>query len=249
MERITSRRNEKIIHMKKLGADSAYRRACGEFLCDGRKLFSEAVMHGLEITAALIGEKNRSEIPENIPVFSVPDELLDHVSPLKTAQDIVFSCRIPQKTDTDIRGTIVVLDGLQNPGNLGTVIRTANAFRIDTVLLTGQCADLYNPKTVRASMGAVFRQNVVEINTDGLISLKQRGMKLYGAALTETACDIREVSFENAAFVIGSEGSGISEAVLDLCDKYVIIPMAPECESLNAAAAAAVIMWEMSGKK
>jgi len=248
MERITSRRNDRVIHMKKLGADRAYRRDCGEFLCDGEKLLREALGHGAEITAVLTSGAV-PELPGGVPVYETPGELLDFVSPLKTAQDIVFSCRIPKTDSVPTDGGIIILERVQDPGNVGTVIRTANAFGVGTVLLTGGCADLYNPKTGRATMGAVFRQRVCETDLDGVRSLKAAGMRILGAALCADSRDIRDVSFDNAAFAIGSEGSGLSDGMLSICDERVIIPMSPECESLNAAAAAAVIMWEMSGKR
>lgn len=141
----------------------------------------------------------------------------------------------------------VVLENLQDPGNVGTVIRTANAFGIDAVILVGDCADLYNPKTVRASMGAIFRQRVIRLNVSELKALcLNEKLALYGAALSDTAQDIGEVSLLNAAVAIGSEGRGLSEDFLKLCDGQIIIPMKPCAESLNAAIAAAVVMWEMS---
>ena len=248
MERITSRRNDRIIHLKKLGSDRAYRRQCGEFICDGTKLLREAIDHGAQITAVLTSFGIPEGIQEGTGIFEVPGELLDYVSPLKTAQDVVFSCRIPGEELPSAGDGIIILERIQDPGNVGTVIRTANAFGIGSVVLTGDCADLYNPKTVRATMGAVFRQRVRETGLDGLKAMKDSGIRILGAALGESSRDIREVSLKNTAVAVGSEGSGLSEELLSLCDERIIIPMAPECESLNAAVAASVIMWEMSGK-
>jgi TrmH family RNA methyltransferase len=125
------------------------------------------------------------------------------------------------------------------------VIRTANAFGIDAVILTGDCADLYHPRTVRASMGAIFRQKVLELDTAYLKDLLvDQGLPLYAAALDERALDVREVSLRNAAVAVGSEGHGLSETLLRMCDQKIIIPMDPDSESLNAAVAAAVLMWE-----
>lgn len=140
-----------------------------------------------------------------------------------------------------------MLESVQDPGNVGTVIRTANAFGIDAVILTGNCADLYNPKTVRATMGAIFRQRVLCRGVDELMPLLAgNGLALYGAALSARAADIRRVDVKNAAVAIGSEGSGLSAALLALCRGEVIIPMRPDSESLNAGVAASVVMWEMA---
>ena len=115
------------------------------------------------------------------------------------------------------------------------------------MILTGDCADLYHPKTVRATMGAIFRQKVLELDTAYLKDfLRDQGLPLYAAALDERAKDLRQVSLRRAAVAVGSEGQGLSKAFLDLCDETVIIPMNPDSESLNAAVAAAVLMWEAS---
>ena len=140
-----------------------------------------------------------------------------------------------------------MLEGVQDPGNVGTVIRTANALGMDAVVLTGACADLYGPKTVRAAMGALLRQPVLTCTLDELMQLlRANGLKLYGAALTDTAQDLRCVPLTPAAVAIGSEGRGLSAQLLAQCDGQIIIPMQPGAESLNAAVAAAVVMWEIA---
>ena len=139
----------------------------------------------------------------------------------------------------------LVLEGVQDPGNVGTVIRTANAFGMDAVILIGACADLYHPKTVRATMGAIFRQTVLEIDRDFLSSfLKDQELPLYAAALDERAVDVRKVPLCRAAVAVGSEGRGLSPELIAMSDQTVVIPMGPDSESLNAAVAAAVLMWE-----
>lgn len=245
MDEIKSRKNPLISHLKKLGADSDYRREHGEFLCDGDKLLKEAQANGADITAVLFSGREPVGLPESIPAWLVAHDIIETVSPLKTPQDVVFSCRIPAlQENLPVDGTIVILEGIQDPGNVGTVLRTASAMGIGAVVLTGNCADPYNPKTIRATMGAVFRQCIVTMGLDGIAALKAKGRRLYGAALSSDSRDIREVSLHNAAVAIGSEGSGLSQELLDLCDEKLIIPMSPDSESLNAAVAAAIVMWE-----
>ena len=139
----------------------------------------------------------------------------------------------------------MVLDGVQDPGNVGTVLRTLDAFDADGLLLTGGCADPFGPKTVRASMGAVFRRPVWTCTGQELHTLLRRsGIPLYGAALRADTMDARAVELSRAAVAIGSEGRGLSREVLNLCDQTIRIPMSDRCESLNAAIAAAVLLWE-----
>ena len=244
MERLTSRKNEHIRRIRLLGADRAARREAGEFVCDGEKLLAEALGHGAEITSVLWAGEPATEVP-GAAQYLVPPELLDYVSPLKSAAGVVFTARLP-RWELCEPGKALVLETIQDPGNLGTILRTANALSLDTVILTGDCADLYSPKTVRATMGAIFRQRVYEMERDEVRAyLSAHGKKLYGAALSERASDLRTLSLEDAAVAVGSEGRGLSPELLAKCDGELIIPMNRDCESLNAAVAASIIMWEI----
>ena len=248
MERITSRKNPKISHLRRLGTSREYRAESGEFLCAGEKLLGEALQYGGEITAVLTSaDAPPAGLPPEVPVYRAGEELLAYASPMKTAPGLLFSCRIRGDAGGPIRSA-VVLEGVQDPGNVGTVLRTAGAMEVDAVLLTGGCADPYNPKTVRATMGAVFRQRFYETDLAGVATLKTAGLRLLGAALGEGCVPIGEADLKCAAVAIGSEGRGLTEELKALCDGLVRIPMSPRCESLNAAVAASIIMWEMGGK-
>ena len=245
MEEITSRKNTLVRHLKKLGTDGDYRRQSGEFLCDGDKLLREAVLSGAVITAVLTGSVKPDFLPDGVPVYHAPRDIIEAASPLKTPQDVVFSCALPAPDkNTPTSGLQLILEEIQDPGNIGTILRTAGAFNVTRMILTGNCADPYGPKAVRASMGAIFRLVPVTRDLDGIARLKEAGIKLYAAALGENCADVREADYHNAAVAIGSEGRGLSMELLDLCDDKIKIPMADTAESLNAAAAAAIIMWE-----
>jgi TrmH family RNA methyltransferase len=245
MNEIVSRKNPLVVHMKKLGADSGYRHEHGEFLCDGEKLLKEALAFGADITSVLYSSKEPEGLPEHVPSYVVAYDILESVSPLKTPQDVIFSCRLPDGIVSPITGGFhIILEGIQDPGNVGTILRTAGAFNTGSVILTGDCADPYNPKTIRATMGAIFRQHMTVMELDGIRALKDNGFRIYGAALGADSRDVRDVSFQNAAVAIGSEGRGLSPELLSMCDEKIIIPMSPNCESLNAAVAASIIMWE-----
>ena len=248
MEIITSRKNSFITHVRRLAADGDYRRERGEFLCDGIKTLREALQFGASVSSVLW-----KEAPQELAglvcnaQYAAPAELFDYASTMKNSPGPLFTVRIPQ-TDGEVSlKNAVVLENVQDPGNVGTVIRSANAFGINAVLLTGDCADLYNPKTVRSTMGAIFRQRVLRLERQELKSLLlKNGLPLYGAALSPEAEDIRSVNVKNAAVAVGSEGRGLSRELLNVCDGELIIPMNPDSESLNAAVAASVFMWEMT---
>ena len=144
-----------------------------------------------------------------------------------------------------LAGRYVVLDGVQDPGNVGAVLRTADAFGCTGALLLPGCADPYGPKTLRAAMGAVFRLPLYAVGLEDLPRLlADAGLPLYGTALRHDTVDVRQRDLRRCALVIGSEGRGVSAEVLALCRETLRIPMSPHCESLNAAAAAAVLLWE-----
>lgn len=227
--------------MRLLASDGDYRRERREFICDGEKTLREA-LHFARVTSILWrGAPGVADCPTQ---YTSPDELFDYASPLKNSGGPVFTVAMPERAEPRI-DRAVILEGVQDPGNVGTVIRTANALGIGAVVLTGDCADLYHPRTVRATMGAIFRQHVVQ--TDDLEAfLRETRLPLYGAALSDTAKDIRTVDLKNAAVAIGSEGRGLSDALLELCREKIVIPMDPNSESLNAAVAAALCMWEMA---
>jgi TrmH family RNA methyltransferase len=165
---------------------------------------------------------------------------------MKNSPGPLFTLAIPAEAEPTFERAIL-LENVQDPGNVGTVIRTAAAMGIETVLLCGACADVYSPKTARATMGAIFREKLLHCTASEARALADRnGLKLYGAALSERAVDIRALPLKNAVVAIGSEGRGLSEELLENCDGELIIPMSPGSESLNAAVAAAIVLWEMA---
>ena len=248
VETLTSRKNAYIRHLRLLAEDADYRRGQGEYLCDGMKTLREALRFGARVSSVLWrGTAQALDGLEGCAQYVAPDDLFDYASPMKNSPGPLFTvsirgCQKPGKLENAI-----VLENVQDPGNVGTVIRTANAFRVGAVILTGDCADLYHPKTVRATMGAIFRQKVLRMEREALSGfLREQGLPLYGAALSEQARDLRTLSVRHAAVAVGSEGQGLSGELLRLCDGELIIPMNPDSESLNAAMAATVIMWEMT---
>lgn len=247
MEKLTSRKNEYIRSLRRLAAEGDYRRERGEYLADGLKLLREALSSGARVTSVLW--RNGAEPLAGLDAavqYLAEDELFDYASPMKNSPGPVFTVAMPTPRADAALENALVLETVQDPGNVGTVIRTANALGVDAVILTGDCADIYHPKTVRATMGAIFRQRVVTCKLDELAPLlAANNLPLYGAALSNRASDIRAVNVKNAAVAVGSEGRGLSSALLDVCAGEVIIPMRPCSESLNAAVAAAIIMWEM----
>jgi TrmH family RNA methyltransferase len=248
-ELITSRHNPAIAEALKLVSDTKYRREMMQSACEGTKLFADASESGAEILTVIASES----VSESLPAFEagrfivVPDRLFGALSTQKSPQGVLFFCRRPKQRGSLAKGRYAVLDGLQDPGNVGTAIRTSAALGIDGVILCGSSADPFGPKAARASMGAVFRIPIFEFDAPALRSeCEKAGIKLYAAMPAGDAEDIRRIGRENLAVVIGSEGSGVSGEILEICEGKITIPMANGTESLNAAAAAAVILWEIA---
>lgn len=170
METITSRQNPLMTHIRKLAGSAAYRRQTGQCLCDSPKLLREAAQWGAEVQTVVSVEPWPEPLPEKVRQVLVPPEVMASISPAKTPQGVLFTCRVPvlPVPETLPGRRYVVLDGVQDPGNVGTVLRTLDAFDADGLLLTGGCADPFGPKTVRASMGAVFRRPVWSVTPEEL---------------------------------------------------------------------------------
>ncbi len=248
-ETITSRQNPLMTHLRKLASSRSYRKKSGEYLCDGTKLLAEALKWGAEVkTAVFFEEVDIPPLPDGVRAVRVSEELMRSVSPMETPQGALFTVALPevQLPETLSGKHYLVLDGVQDPGNVGTILRTADAFDCDGVFLVNACADLYNPKTARATMGAIFRREAYTVTAEELFALlRKSGVPLYGTALRDDTVPLAEADLARAAVAIGSEGRGLSQQVLDECAKTLKIPMNPRCESLNAAIAATVVLWEM----
>lgn len=247
MEHITSRKNPMIQNLRALGRSRRDREAAGFFVLDGEKLLREAIAFSAPVETVLWAEQPLFPVPDGVRELTAPRELVEYVSPLAHSPGPVFTVRLPEQAVPERVDRLLVLEQVQDPGNVGTVIRTANALGFEAVALVGDCADLYSPKTARATMGAIFRQQVFACSAEELDALLRRStLPLYGAALTDAARDVRTVDLTRAAVAVGSEGRGLSAAFLARCDGEIIIPMQPDSESLNAAVAASILMWEMA---
>ena len=255
---IQSKDNDRVKLFAKL-EKSKYRKEYGLFLAEGKKLAAEAVSADcaryLLIREDVLenGEiQNVIEAAEKSEVLVLSNAAFGKITTESAPQGIIAVCSFPAEHEHDDScisddKKLIILDGIRDPGNLGTILRSAVAFGIDTVVL-GDCADVYSPKTVRAAMGAVFKLRLVicDCLPDYVSKLKKTGRKILGAALGKNSVELGEYSLaKNDAVVIGNEGHGISEEVLEACDCFLKIPMEENCESLNAGIAASIIMWEL----
>ena len=245
-ERITSRKNPTLQQVRKLLSSRKEREKTGLFVSDGTKLLQEAIRYESGLETVILSDGVEAQVPEQVRVIRVPGDVMQSSSPMESPQGALFVCRLPEKTEFIPRPGTLLLDGIQDPGKLGTILRTADALDVPVALLEG-CADPWSHKVVRSSMGAVFRAPVVTTTWDqAMAACRREQIPVAVTALSDRASDIRQAPLSRMAVVIGSEGQGVRREILDSADAELIIPMNPHCESLNAAVAATIVMWQMS---
>lgn len=244
-ERITSRKNPLLQQVKKLLSSRKEREQAGLFVSDGTKLLEEAVKYDPGLHTAILSDGIEATVPDHVRLIRVPGDVMASISPMQSPQGALFLCRLPEQQPFAAQPGMLLLDGIQDPGNLGTMLRTADALDIPVCLLEG-CADPYSHKVVRSSMGAVFRRPVIRATWEQVQkACRESGIPVAVTALSDRAKDLRQADLKNMAVVIGSEGQGVRQEILGSADAELIIPMNPRCESLNAAVAATIVMWQM----
>lgn len=251
IKEITSPKNKMVCDLKKLKTKK-YREQSGTFLAEGYRNVCDSMEK--KAPKLILLEKNFQEpvsLPEGVEVYRVSEEILKEICDTKTPQGIAAVFEIPKEKEISVH-SVLLLNGVSDPGNLGTILRTALAAGFTDIILDEQCADAYAPKVVRSAMSAIFSLNLIRVKNlaEPISDLQQKGIQVYGAALSDSAESLYETSFsEDVALLFGSEANGISEELLALCDCLYIIPMQEEIESLNVAVAAGISMYEVLRRK
>ena len=223
----------------------------GKFVAEGFKVVDDLLALQPADLIVATGEWLRGKhFGAETEVIEVTDEELKKISFLQHPQQVLAVFRQATSGDYSINTSelSLALDGVQDPGNLGTIIRTADAFGADGIILSEGCPDCYSPKVLRSAMGSVFRLPIWTVRNlaQALEAMRQEGFTCFGAALDGTAIRLGEFSFpKRSVAVVGNEGNGISRPVLEVCQKTLYIPMKGEAESLNAGVASSLILWEM----
>ena len=250
VETITSRQNPLMTHLRKLASSRSYRKKSGEYLCDGTKLLDEALKWGAPVQTAVFSDGvDIPALPDTVRAVRVSEDLMRSVSPMETPQGALFTVALPEtKLPETLAGKhYLVLDGVQDPGNVGTLLRSAAAFGFDAVVLGPGCASPLSPKTLRSSMGAAGR--LPTLHTEDLPAALQR-LRARGVTTLATAL-YRSRPLDEAGndfpgglcVVIGSEGQGLTEETIRVCNGTVRIPMTDRVESLNAGIAGSILLW------
>lgn len=231
---ITSLQNKKVKYWVSL-KEKKVRDKEQLFLVEGDHLLKEAKIKNLVVETISITDKKAD--------YLVTKEIMQKISSQKSISDTIGVCHFPK--ESVIKGNILIIDALQDPGNLGTIIRSAVAFNFPTIILSKDSVDQYNEKVIRASEGMIFHINILRRDLNEFIpEAKKQGFSIIGTDVT-AGISLKEIPHQNIGIVIGNEGKGLSPSIKSLCDIFTKIPMEKTCESLNAGVAAAIIMYEV----
>lgn len=253
---LTSRDNALIKEFVKLSGDAKARKKSGRFVIEGARLCEDAALSGVSIIAAFAtaASKERYErqwrtVEENARMtYDVSEALSRHLSDTDSPQGVFCLCELPTRElfEVDVHGVYAALEDVQDPGNLGTILRTAEAFGVDGVLLSKGCCDLYNPKVLRASMGGVFRLPIaVADDFVGTLAAWRQRLPVLASVVDTDAVPVTKAPKNGAVIVVGNEGNGMSASAVEACSMRVTIPMDGRAESLNASMAAGILLWEL----
>ena len=239
---ITSLSNDKIKELVKL-KDKKYRDKFNLFFVEGKDLCDEAYKNGLLREIYILdGEDN---IYDGIPYNYVTNDVMKKISDMTSITKYFGVCT--KKVEEKLGNKVIVIDNIQDPGNLGTIIRSAVAFNFDTIILSDDTVDLYNPKTVRSTKGMLFNINIIVRNLETYLKELDE-YTIYGTDV-KNGIDIRKENLpQKFAIIIGNEGKGINDKIKEYCQKFIYINMSNKCESLNAGVGASIIMYEVDQK-
>ncbi len=232
--------NEKIKTLNLL-KQKKYRDKEKLFLVEGRHLVEEAYKNGY-LKELLIPENSNYSL--DVPTAEISNSIIRYLTDLESPTGIFGIC---EKKEMNLKeGKILILDGVQDPGNLGTIIRSGVAFNIDTIVVNDKCADIYSSKVIRASQGMIFSASIIKKDLKEFVTNIKNTHKVL-ATKVDGGKKLKDIEkLEKFAIIMGSEGSGVSKELLDLADEYLYIPMNDKCESLNVAVASSIILYELS---
>lgn len=237
----SSTENNKIKEIKKLN-NKKYRDLKDEFLIESKHLVMEAYKTGY--LKELILEQNEL-LPLNIDTMYVTKNVLNYISDTESPQKIMGVCSKIKEKD-DLGDKILILDNIQDPGNMGTIIRSAVAFNVDTIIVSNDSVDIYNPKVVRSSQGMIFHINIIKKDLIPFIKSIKEKYTIIGTKVTD-GCDIKSLEKnKKTCIIMGNEGNGLKKEIFDLCDNFVYIRMNEKCESLNVGVATSILLYELS---
>ena len=255
---ISSKTNKNIKYAKKLLSMPKFRRQEGKFIIEGVRLCEEALKNSVDITMLFYTQKLKerfSDLISNMSFkshehFVISEELAEFISDTDTPQGVFCVCKKNSTDNKDFKNIdkCVLLENIQNPSNLGSILRSCDALGVKTVVISSSSCDLFSPKVLRGSMGAAFRLNLVETeNMEEFIeNLKSNGVEVYAAVPSGDALRIGDIEFKNkCAIALGNEGNGLTQNVINACDFKMTIPMNKLSESLNVSVAAGISIWEM----
>lgn len=260
MRLIESRNNKIIKEAVKLLKSTKERREKSACIVEGLRLCNDVALSKIHIKQFFFTKKAEEQLKNEVNIISsiaaenflVSDAIMTAISDTSTPQGLVCICELPKGLSIDqinISGSYICCENISDPGNLGTILRTAEALGLSGAILSKDCCDVFSPKVIRGSMGSVFRLPLFFSDnlTVTFTLLNKQGMKTYGAVLSHQATPALNINFKSGSIIaIGNEAKGLSQSLIDSCTEQITLPMKGKAESLNAAIAAGILMWELT---
>lgn len=261
---ITSRDNEKVKFASKLIRDRSFRYSTGMFVAEGLRICTDAsqsdgAVESVFLTQAMydrFGDQVENIISNVEDVYLVSDHVMEKISETRTTQGIASICRMSKEDFTpnnlEKSAKLLALENISDPGNMGTILRTAEALGISKVVLTGECVDVYSPKVVRSTMGSIFRISICRCkdSVEFIEKCREQNLSTWAAVVSGEAKMLSQTDMSIAdVLFVGNEGNGLEQQTIDACDHQITIDMTGRSESINAAASASILIWEMCKKR
>ena len=252
MQEIISKDNKLVKKVRKLFIDKKYRESTNLFVCESYRVINAFIKNNFVLDLLFVTKNSKyfEHFKKNSKAIIVDTKVYNSLSELTTGDGLIAVFKIPKKSEEKINERIIILDQIQNPNNMGAVLRSAAAFNIKQIILANSCVDIYNPKVIQASMGYGYNISLKFVTDlkQTIKNLQSKGIKVYATAIDAKAVNVNKTNFTKSAVILGNEGNGIKKDIIALCDKTIFIPINNKVDSLNISIAASIIMYKIDNE-
>ena len=252
MQEIISKENKIVKKVNKLFVDKKYRESTNMFVCESYRVIKAFIDNKFKLDLIFVTKNSKyfNIVKNNEKAILIDQKIYDSISELKNGDGLIAIFYIPKKDETKIDERIIILDQIQNPNNMGAILRSAAAFNMKQIILANSCVDIYNPKVIQSSMGYGYNLSIKFVTDlkQTIRSLQAKNIKVYATTINNNAVKLNKTKLGKCAVVLGNEGNGIKNDIIAICDKSIYIPMNKDVDSLNISIAASIIMCKINNE-